>query len=101
MSVTIEQGNITSSVSLLFKTIGRTPLEKEIELQDLNMVIWQDYLIGSYIRTRNKKSYGLLVWNIKETAPYYFEVCQPPSLQPCALNSNSLDAILPIPSQSL
>ena len=74
MSVTLEQESLTSPVKLLFKSIGKTPLEKNTFLVSRQMVIWQDYLIGPCTKTPNER--GLLLWDTRETSIHYFKVFQ-------------------------
>ena len=53
------------------------------------IVLWRDYLIGSYVGAQPKTS-GLFLWSMRENTIFYFEVCRSffPSLG--ALNPNSL-----------
>jgi len=39
------------------------------------VLIWRDYLIGSYRSTRDKRTYGLLLWSLRENVTSYVEVC--------------------------
>jgi hypothetical protein len=77
-SVTLEQKCLNSPIMLSFSTIQRTLLEKDTSLSyssNSSMMVWRDYLIGPYRRARNKLTYGLLLWSLRENVISYFEVC--------------------------
>ena len=90
--VTFEQENLTSPIKLSFRTIQRVPVEKGTSLPNSfsagPMVLWRDYLIGSFVRAR-LRTQGLFLWNMKEKSIYYFEVCHTFFPSPSALNPNS------------
>ena len=78
-----------SPIKLSFRTIQRVPVEKGTRLSNTissnPMVLWRDYLIGSYFRARG----GLFLWSMKEKSIFYFEVCHVSFSSPSALNPNS------------
>ncbi len=49
------------------------------------MVLWRDYLLGSYFTATG----GLFLWSMTENSLFYFEVCHPFFSFPGALNPNS------------
>jgi len=67
------------------------------------MLIWRDYLIGSYSRRRdiNKWTYGLLLWSLRENVTSYVEVCNSLFRSLDALNDSPIDDKLPVLHQSL
>lgn len=106
ISVTLEQESLASPIQLSFKTIQEVLMGMEIfPLVDTSgrlMVMWSDYVIGSYARSQNNLTFGLFLWNLRENSTFYFEVCYSlfPSLD--ALNPNSpTDGIRTVLSQSL
>ena len=52
------------------------------------MVLWRDYLIGSFARPQ-PRTRGLFLWNMRENSVFYFEVCRSFFPSPGALNPNS------------
>ena len=90
-SVTFEQENLTSPIKLYFRAIQRVQVEEEIGLYDSfsgsPMVLWRDYLIGTFVRVR-PTTRGLFLWDMRENSIFYFEVCHSFRL-PGALNPNS------------
>jgi hypothetical protein len=91
-SVTFEQENLISPIKLSFRTIQRVPVEKGISLSNSfsssPMVLWRDYLIGSYFRAQPRTG-GLFLWSMTENSIFYFEVCHSFFPSPGALNPNS------------
>ena len=91
-SVTFQQENLTSPIKLSFSTIQRVSIEKGIYLSNSfssnQMVLWHDYLIGSFAR-RQPGTWGLFLWNMRENSIFYFEVCHTCFPSPGALNPNS------------
>ena len=90
--VSFEQDNLTSPIKSSFRTIQKVQVEKEIGLFDSftgsPMVLWRDYWIGSFVRVR-PTTYGLFLWNMRETSIFYFEVSHSFLPSPDALNPNS------------
>src|SRR5258706_337090 len=86
-SVTFEQENLISPIKVSFRTTQRVTVAKGISLSNTSspMVLWRDYLIGSYFG----KTGGLFLWNMTENSVFYFEVCQSFFSSPGALNPNS------------
>ena len=91
-SVTIEQEKLTSPTKLSFRTIQRAPIDDRTSLSNGSfttpMVLWRDYLIGSYVRPQ-PRTHGLFLWNMRENVIFYFEVCHSYFPSPGALNPNS------------
>ena len=91
-SVTFEQENLISPITLSFRTVQRILVEKGISLGDnfssSHMVLWRDYLIGSYFRVQ-PWSHGLFLWSMTEKCISYFEVCDSFHSSPGTLNPNS------------
>ena len=52
------------------------------------MVLWRDYLMGSYVRAQSSTR-GLFLWSMKENSVFYFEVCHSFFPFPDALNPNA------------
>ena len=77
-SVTIEQENLTSAFKLSFRTTQRVPIEKGTSLSRIvygtPMVLWRDYLIGSYVKPQ-AMVHGIFLWSMIENSIFYFEVC--------------------------
>ena len=77
-SVTFEQENLTSPIKLSFRTIRRVPIERGTSLPAnvyaSPMVLWRDYLIGSYVRPQ-LMIHGIFLWSLRENSIFYFEVC--------------------------
>ena len=90
--VTLEQKNLTSPIKLTFRTIQRVPVKRGTSLPNSfstgSMVLWHDYLIGPFVRTR-LRTQGLFLWNTKENSIFYFEVCHTFFPSRSALNPNS------------
>jgi len=90
--VTFEQESLVSPIKLSFRTIQRVTVEKGIfiskHFSSDPMVLWHDYLIGSYVRARHRKR-GLFLWSMTEKSIFYFEVCHSFFSSPGALNPNS------------
>jgi len=100
-SVTLEQENLTSPVTLSFSTIQRTPMEQVTSLYPM-VLIWCDYLIVSYSWVRSKRIYGLLLWSLRENVTSYIKVCNSFFWSLDALNSDSpIDDILSVSHQNL
>ena len=91
-SVTFEQENLTSPTKLSFRTIQRVTIEGGTSLSYISsesqLVIWRDYLIGSYDKAQ-PKTHGLFLWSIRENSVFFFEVCHSFFLSQGALNPNS------------
>jgi len=91
-SVTFEQEDLISPIKLSFRTIQRAQVEKGAYLSDRfskgPMVLWRDYLIGSYFKTQPGTG-GLFLWSITDNSIFYFEVCHSFFSSPGALNPNS------------
>ena len=91
-SVTFEQENLTSPIKLSFRTIQRVPIERGTQISNISssnpMVLWHDYLIGSFARL-GPETHGLFLWSMRENSIFYFEVCHSSFLLPGALNLNS------------
>ena len=73
-SVTLEQESLTSPIKLTFRTTHKTPVENETSLSSGPMVMWRDCLIAPYIRARNRRTYGLFLWSLRDNATFYFTV---------------------------
>ena len=88
-SVTFDQEDLVSSTKLSFRTIQRISIEKGTYLSNSfsssQMVLWHDYLIGSFTRPQ-PRNYGLFLWNMRENSIFYFKVCHTCSPSPSALN---------------
>ena len=88
-SVTFEQENQTK---LSFRTIQRVSIEKGTSLWNTpstsQMVLWRDYLIGSYVRAQTR-THGLFLWSTRKNSIFYFEVCHSFFPSPGVLNPNS------------
>ena len=91
-SVTFEQENLISPIMLSFRTTQRASVEKGISLSNHflsdPMVLWRDYLIGSYVKAQHR-THGLFLWSMSEKSIFYFEVCHSVFPSPGALNPNS------------
>ena len=75
-SVTVEQESITSPIKLSFRTTQKVLVDIGDPFGS-HMVIWRDYLIGTYGKVQ---TYGLFLWNLRENTTFYFEVCRSPFL---------------------
>ena len=88
-SVTFEQENLISPTKLSFRTIQRVSMEKEPSLSNGSstspMVLWHDYLIGSFARAQSR-THGLFLWSMSANSLFYFEVCDSFFPSPGALN---------------
>ena len=91
-SVTFEQENLISPIKMSVRNIQRAKVEKGILLSSsfscMPMVLWRDYLIGSYFRLRPWTG-GLFLWSMTENTIFYFEVCHSFFPSSGALNPNS------------
>jgi len=96
-SVTLEQENLTSPVTLSFRTIQRAQIEQGTSFYAMAL-IWRDYLIGSY---HNKRTYGLMLWSLRENVTSYVEVYNSFLRSLDALNDSPIDDRLPTLHQSL
>jgi len=65
------------------------------------VLIWRDYFIGSYRRVSNKRTYGLLLWSLRENVTSYVEVCNSFLRSLDASNDSPIDDKLPARHQSL
>ncbi len=64
-------------IKLSFGTTQSVTIEKGLPLEQFHqqpMVIWRDYLIGSYARAQHTTR-GLFLWSMSENSIFYFEVC--------------------------
>ena len=90
--VAFEQENLTSPIKLSFRTIQKLPIAKEISLSyglsGKLIVLWRDYLIGTFARTQ-PRACGLYIWSMGENTIFYFEVCHSFFPFPSALSPNS------------
>ena len=97
-SVTFEQENLTSPIKLSFRTIQRVPIERGTQISNISssnpMVLWHDYLIGSFARPQ-PRTRGLFLWSMGENSVFYFEVCHSffPSLGALSPNSRQMEFV--------
>ena len=74
-SVTLEQEDLISPIKWSFKTIRTVPVRKGVSLSNSfscsPMILWRDYLIGSYFGATG----GLFLWSMTGNSIFYFEVC--------------------------
>ena len=91
-SVTFEQESAISPTKWSFKTIQRVQTEPGTHLENSSstspMVLWWDYLIGSYSRPQ-RRTKGLFLWSTRDNSICYFEVCRSFFPYPGALKPNS------------
>ena len=91
-SVTFEQENPILPTTLSFRTIQRVPSETETYLLNSSssdpMVLWRDYWIGSFAKPL-PGTQGLVLWSMRESFLFYFQVCHSFLPSPGALNPNS------------
>ena len=90
--VTFEQENPASPTKLSFRTTQRVQIETGTSLSNnafiSPMVLWRDYLMGSYVRAQSR-THGLFLWSMSENSIFYFEVSHSFFSFPGALKLNS------------